>query len=108
MSETPFDVRVVVGDGKAVVRVAGEVDLATAPQLREAVHLLLVSTPTPINIALELSKVSFLDSSGLSVIVAGFKQARMQGGTLTLEAPTPPVLRLLEMTGIADTVPIQQ
>jgi len=50
-------------------------------------------------VAVDMSDVSFIDSSGLRVLIAGYKAANGAGGALTVQAPSDPVTRLLEITG---------
>jgi anti-anti-sigma factor len=66
----------------AVLRVAGEVDAYTAPQLRERVIGLLADGE--VNIVVDLRKVDFLDSTGLGALVGSLKRTRMQDGSLKL------------------------
>jgi anti-sigma B factor antagonist len=85
----------------AVVVLSGEVDLALAPALREAVDALIAERRA--RIVLDLEQVSFMDSSGLGVLVYGMRRAGALGGMLRLAAPGEQVRRLLELTGL-DTV----
>jgi anti-anti-sigma factor len=79
----------------AGLKVSGELDLATAPRLTEA----LLSVPATGEVSLELSEISFLDSSGLSAILA-FARSRNGGGPLVILNPSEPVARVLELTRI--------
>ena len=84
--------------GPTVVAVSGDVDVFTAPGLREA-----LSGPTGEtgrHVVVDLRKVEFLDSSGLGVLVYGLKRARERGGDLTLVCQQPNILRVLEITGL--------
>ena len=78
------------------LRLAGELDLATAPQLAEA---LLEFASSEGELHLNVSELTFLDSSGLHVIMA---LARSQDGnrSLVLLNPSTAVMRCLEITGI--------
>jgi anti-sigma B factor antagonist len=82
-------------DGRVVVAVAGEVDLATAPQLAEC--LLGI---TDRDVAVDLSAVSFLDSSGVSALVAGNKALTATGHSLRTFGEQDNVRRVLEITGL--------
>ena len=84
------------GDGAAVVRVTGEIDILTAPQLRETLlgHL----SPTAPNLAVDLSGVTFIDSTGLSVLVNALRRARSFGGDVRLVLPSEQVAKVLELT----------
>ena len=82
-------------NGKGL-RLAGELDLATAPELTEA---LLDFASSKGEVYLDLSEVSFLDSSGLRVILA-LARSRGDYGSLVLLAPSASVMRILEIMGI--------
>jgi anti-sigma B factor antagonist len=90
--------RILVGteDGRPVVCAQGELDLATVPQLEAELSRLLDETET----VLDLSEVSFIDSSGIAVLVALSKTARQKGWRLQLRSPSPPVARLIKLTGV--------
>jgi anti-sigma B factor antagonist len=88
-----------------VVKVRGELDLYTAPRLREAV-LGLVDEGSS-RLVLDLDDVGFVDSTGLGVIVACLKRCREDGGDLTLVAPEPsPITKLLALTGLVKALPV--
>jgi anti-sigma B factor antagonist len=89
-------------DGASVV-LRGEVDMATAPQLREALFAILDTGVTSITI--DCRGLEFLDSSGIGVLIAVRKRLG-DDGTLTLEAPPAHVRKVLELTGVTDHVTI--
>ena len=81
---------------ETVVVVQGEVDLYTSPQLRSAI---LKAVPAAAGgVAVDLSEVSYIDSSGVATLVEGLRSARKHGKTFTLVAPSPAVLQVLELT----------
>src|SRR4051794_41985690 len=87
-----FAVAIDCGERRCVVTVTGEVDVETAPRLRSA--LLSTADQPALMVVVDLRDVTFLDSTGLGVLVAGLKRARENGGGLHLgrpRAPTPPV-----------------
>jgi anti-sigma B factor antagonist len=81
-----------------IARLAGELDIATTPALRE--RLLGVFSPGVRLLIIDLSGVSFGDVSGLAVLVATQRRARRQGIAVRLAAPRPQVARLLRITGL--------
>jgi anti-sigma B factor antagonist len=83
-----------------VLRVAGEIDIQTSPILEE--HLQRALDLGKNSIVVDLNEVTFLDSTGLSVLVAGFKRCQGAGGDMRIERPQPNVLRVFEITGLAD------
>lgn len=87
----------------AVLAVSGELDLATAPGLRE--RLREMTPEGPVKVALDLTAVGFVDSSGLGAIVACLKHVRELGGELVLVAPdASPIAKLLSLTGLEPSI----
>ena len=81
---------------ETVVVVQGEVDLYTSPQLRTAI---LKAVPAATRgVAVDLSGVGYLDSSGVATLVEGLRSARKHGKTFILVAPSRAVLQVLELT----------
>jgi anti-anti-sigma factor len=81
--------------GWLVLAVAGEIDLATAPQLAAC----LVDA-TGRDVAVDLSAVTFLDSSGLSALVAGSRAVAEGGHVLRTFGESDTILRVLEISGL--------
>lgn len=81
-----------------VVRVAGELDMHTSPQIREEV--LTRATDGDRRIALDLTEVSFMDSSSLGVLVMCLKRLREQGGRLVLVGVQGSPMKVLVLTGL--------
>ncbi len=79
-----------------IVIVAGEVDAETAPQLRDQFDDLL--TRKEQNFVIDLSQVSFMDSSGLASLVQLFKRVRIGHGDVRLCGLQPEVSRIFELT----------
>ena len=99
-----FDVQVSERDACAVLTVTGELDVATAPQLRqEAVRL---TTSGQAHLVIDLSGVDFLDSTGLGVIVGVLKRARTHGGELAVCGAENHVRKVFEITRISDVLPM--
>jgi anti-sigma B factor antagonist len=87
----------------AVVAPAGEIDMASAPQLREKLEELLDDGIA--DLVVDLSGVTFFDSSGLAVLVGAVKQTRPRGGSIRLAGARPLVLKVLEITRLTDVLP---
>jgi anti-anti-sigma factor len=81
-----------------LIRLRGEIDLATAPRLRE--RLLGLLQPGVGLVILDLSGVSFCDASGLGVLVGSHRHATTLGLTLRLTALNPQIVRLLHIHGL--------
>lgn len=81
-----------------VVEVAGDLDMATSPRLREGLQGVLDAGT--INVVVDLAEVEFMDSSALGALVVMFKAARERGGRLCLATVRPPVRGLLTVTSV--------
>jgi anti-sigma B factor antagonist len=100
------DVRLSIRPGRecTVVKVAGELDLATSPQLRDGLPRILdAGTRT---VVVDLAGVGFMDSSALGAIIVVFKALREGGGRLCLAAVQPPVRSLLAVTSVDPVIDI--
>jgi anti-sigma B factor antagonist len=84
--------------GCAVLTVVGEVDMATAPQLRAACVAALEGGAN--GLVLDMSGVSFLDASGLGALVGVFQRARAAGASVTLAAVQPRAHAAFELTNL--------
>ena len=84
------------GQGRTVVTVRGELDLATADRLWVELEPVLVSRDV---VVLDGSGISFLDSSGLRVLLQAGKRAASDGTIFRLVAPQAAVQRVLELAG---------
>jgi anti-sigma B factor antagonist len=88
-----------------VLRVGGEIDLYTSPQLRERLLEAVATVETSPFVALDLTGVTFVDSSGLGVIVGGLKHVRERGGDLlVVAADDSPLAKLLSLTSLDGAV----
>jgi anti-sigma B factor antagonist len=88
----------------AILEVAGEIDVYTAPKLREKL-IELVSDGSH-NIIVDLEKVDFLDSTGLGVLVGGLKRVRNHDGSLQLVCTQEKILKIFRITGLTKVFPI--
>jgi anti-anti-sigma factor len=83
---------------RRVIQVSGEIDPLTAPELDEAVRAAARDASV---VAIDLSEVSFLDSSGLRVIVAAQQELEGNGVGLVISNPSDSVRRVLEISGLS-------
>lgn len=81
-----------------VVEVGGDLDVQTGPALREELYALAAQGEA--DVVLDLSRVGFLDSSGLGVLVGGLKRMRASQGSLRLAGCTAAVADVLNLTGL--------
>jgi anti-anti-sigma factor len=77
-----------------VVRVRGEVDTATAPQMGQAIDAQLARRR---RVVLDLSEVEFMDLHGLAVLMRASRRTRVERGSFAVDRPAPCVLRLFEL-----------
>jgi anti-sigma B factor antagonist len=85
-------------DDRTVIEVGGEIDVYTAPKLREAL-MGLVQGGT-YNIVVDMEQVEFLDSTGLGVLVGGLKRVRSHDGSMTLVCTQERLLKIFRITGL--------
>ena len=97
MREFQLDTIGPIGDC-AVLRVTGEVDVYTAPMLRDQIREL--AAKGAVHLIADLGGVDFLDSTGLGALVGGLKRLREAGGSLALAISTPRILRVFQITGL--------
>ncbi len=92
-----------VGD-RTVVQVGGEVDVYTAPKLRE--RLLDLVNAGHYHLVIDLENVEFLDSTGLGVLVGGLKRVRANDGSMSLVCTQERLLKILRITGLIKVFPV--
>ena len=92
-----------VGD-RTVVVVGGEVDVYTAPKLRERLTELV--NAGHYHLIIDLEKVEFLDSTGLGVLVGGLKRVRANDGSMSLVCTQERLLKILRITGLIKVFPV--
>ena len=100
-----FQVTTESSNGVAVVRVVGELDLSTHEQLHEQ----LVGAAGEEPVVVDLSKCKFIDSSGIRALLLGYEAIKTGGGgtgRVLIAGAQPQVLRVLEMTGVDDAIPL--
>ena len=82
----------------SVVTVGGEIDVATAPRLRE--QLIALVNGGSYHLVIDLEAVDFIDSTGLGVLIGALKRVRTQGGELALVCTERRILKVFEITGL--------
>ncbi len=82
-----------------IAKLSGELDLLTAPSFRTQVDGAL-DAAGPRNLILELSQLSFVDSSGLGAILGRYKAVTQLGGRMLLVTPQPQVQRIFTLSGL--------
>ncbi|MEI2464675.1 anti-sigma factor antagonist [Niallia taxi] len=86
------------------IKVAGEIDAYTAPKLKERIYSF--SEKDDVRMTIDLSDVNYMDSTGLGVFVGLFKNVRSHDGEFKLIGLSERLIRLFEITGLADIIDI--
>ncbi len=91
------------GDATVLV-VGGEIDVYTAPKLRE--HIIDLVSAGAYRLVVDMEQVEFLDSTGLGVLVGGLKRVRAHDGSLVLVCTQDRILKIFRITGLTKVFPI--
>jgi len=97
---------VTAGADCAVLRIGGEIDVYSAPQLRDCIIALRADGIR--HIIADLREVDFMDSTGLGALVGGLKRLREQDGSLQLVTGPGRISHLLRLTGLDRIFPLSQ
>lgn len=87
----------------ACVQAAGELDIATAPHVDAVLNELAAPGQT---VTLDLRALTFMDSSGINLLLKHVARARKHGVTLSIITPPPGVARVLDVAGVARLLPL--
>jgi anti-sigma B factor antagonist len=91
-------------DGTDVIAVAGEIHVSTAPEFGRLLNTAIAHGKS--QVVLDLSRVEFIDSTGLSVLLTGLRRVNRGGGRMALVCRNPTVLRLFVITRLDATFEI--
>jgi len=91
---------------RTVVAVGGEIDVYTAPKLRE--QLVDLVNDGRYHLVVDMEGVEFLDSTGLGVLVGGLKRVRAHDGSLRLVCTQERILKIFRITGLTKVFPIHE
>ena len=97
---TPFEVRHLPDGKTSRLQLSGELDLATAPALAEQIED-RIAEPTVAQLVVDLTEVSFLDSSGINALIRGHLKARDAGKSLTVTGAAGRVRAVLDISGVS-------
>jgi anti-anti-sigma factor len=100
---TPFDVHVNVHGDSATVSLSGELDVATAPAMRE--HIVRLISEGRTSIIFDCTNLDFIDSTGLGVLIGARARCLAANGSVGLSGVKPALQRLLAVTGIDGLFP---
>jgi anti-sigma B factor antagonist len=99
-SDLVISISPITSDGVITVSPSGELDLDAAPRVRAAVTGAARARNCR-RLVIDLDEVSFVDSTGLGALVAGFNVARSRGVAYSVINPQPAVRRALDITGLS-------
>ena len=99
-----FDVETSEQDGYSVLTLRGEIDVYTAPHLRQAIVDLVDGGAR--DLVIDMTMVEFLDSTGLGVLVEGLKRVKRHDGSLSIVATQDKILKIFDITGLNKAFPI--
>jgi len=94
-----------VDDGVAVVTVTGDVDVATCAALRDSL-LQVIADENFRGLVVNLAGVSFIDSTGIGVLVGAWRRTKATDGALALASPSPQAQSVLGATGLTRVLSI--
>jgi anti-sigma B factor antagonist len=89
---------------RTILSVAGEIDVYTAPQLRDRLVQLVADGSQ--HIVVDMERVEFLDSTGIGVLVGALKRARAEDGSLRLVVTSERILKIFRIVGLEKIFPI--
>ena len=92
--------------GTVGIRVIGELDVAASPLLRAAL-VEIVDGQGSLSVVLDLKDMTFIDSTGIGVLVGALRGLRDKGGALVLANPRPMAIRVLEIAGLTEVFDIR-
>lgn len=92
-------------NGTAVAQLSGEIDHHSAKELRAELDRFVI-TMQPEVLAIDLSSITFMDSSGIGLIIGRYKLMKECGGKLEIRSPQPYIRRVLRLSGIERIVKI--
>lgn len=95
---TEFSIRRETSGDAVVLRLVGDLDMAVSPQLRDELGTAFEARPK--RVIVDMKGVTFMDSSGISVLVVALRNSGRRRVTLALASPSPAVRSVLEMSAV--------
>lgn len=106
VAQSAFEVSVEREPDATVVKVEGEVDLYSVPHVRTLLWDAFDAESRTVSV--DLSQVSFIDSSGLGLLVGAQRKAELREVAFTIRRPSPPVFKVLEITGLVSHIAVER
>jgi len=101
-----FRVAIVHANRGTTLDIAGEVDMATAPELGARLEAVIDASTG--EVTLDVTEVQFLDSTGLIVLVTAHRRLGAAGRRLIVRNPSAQLDRVFELSGVADVLEVQR
>ena len=107
MPEGGRNLRIEVADttSPTMMVLTGEIDISTAGRVREA--LIAISSSGENKVVVDMTNVTFMDSTGLAALVGPLKRFRSMNGQIVLRSPARPVRKVLEISGLTRVFTIE-
>ncbi len=99
-----LDINIERSESICTVTLGGEVDVYTAPRLKES--LVSAIQDGCVNVVVDMENVGFIDSSGLGVLVSALRRAREREGTVRVVCTRDNILKIFRITGLDKVFPI--
>jgi anti-sigma B factor antagonist len=93
-------------EGDVVVDVAGEIDALNVPKLWDALEPLIENGDG--NLVIDLSRVGFIDSTGIGVVIRAMNALKDRGRELSLRGPSPMTYQVFETVGLTKVLSIER
>ena len=94
------------GPPGVLLRIAGELDVASSPRLETELRQLLDAGN--IHVVIDMADVEFIDASGIGLLVTAADRARAEGGYLVLNRPSDRVTRVIDVLGLNGALPVRR
>jgi anti-anti-sigma factor len=104
LEAAPFDITLTRAPGRATLTLVGELDMATTPRLKK--YLTTLARTHKGLVVIDLRQLTFLDSTGVTALVAADSYARRDGWSLAIVKGPPQVQRVLEICGLTEVLPL--
>lgn len=98
-----IDMTVLSRNGRATVFVRGEIDMSSGPLLRDALSTAQQGSP---HVIVDVSDVTFMDSTGINVLIGAYHQTP-EGGSLAVLGARPAVRRVFDLTGVSELLMVE-
>jgi anti-sigma B factor antagonist len=100
----PFHISVSQMEDRCLMVLSGELDVSTAPLFRD--YLVNVTGDLVTDLVLDIGLLTFIDSTGLSLLISEDKRRSARGSSLTIFSPTPMARRLFDISGLTSVLSI--